>query len=227
MKLNHLDILRSIIGRVCASIVMAVLLFSTICFSQTSKWENQSFSNVVNKLFWEYDVPSGLSIAFEKTGEKEILINFNPNTNEINDLLNDLIKSDSRYVWKNYDGVYNVFPQEDYEILDVKISDFKSENLPLSELEKQIIDIPEFKKYLEENNLVDKIPDAEKKYGFLCCGFVGRENSRNKFSINLQNPTIREILNEIVRIRGFGAWVYREYEIQDGGKTYRIFRLTL
>jgi hypothetical protein len=224
MKINQLDIITKKFVRIYL-ILFTVFIYSSVCFSQKTAWDNHSFSNAVHSLFWEKDVLSGFSITFEKTAEEEIVLQTTSYSVEISDLLNEIVKFNNRYEWRDFDGVYNVFPKNDYEILNTRISNFKSENLSLAKLKEQIINIPEFQIYLKENNLIDKILDTENKYGFLCCGFLGKESSMNNVSINLKNATIREILNEIVRTRGVGGWTYREFEIVDDGKSYKIYRL--
>ncbi len=203
------------------------------------KWENTYFSYAVRDIFWLTDVPYGMSVAFENAVTDEIKINSTPKKTVVKDLLDEVIKYDSRYQWNETNGVVNVSPKNDYPIMDVRIAEFKIDilfpapRLPitkdtqfpiLNELEKKLIETKEFQAYLKERNLLARTPNAD-KHGFMCCGFVGKP-VQTRISIDLKNATVREILNEIVRQRGFG-WTYQEFNVIDEGKLYHIFRLEI
>jgi hypothetical protein len=191
------------------------------------EWENKSFFEAVKSIFWHSSSPSGISIAFENAGENVFKFAKNPQSFVVEDLLNEVIKYDSHYQWKEIDGVINVFPGNDYSILDIRIEEFKFEKLSPTELRKKLLETKEFQQYLKTRNLIDKVPDPENKHGFINMSFIGRQNPRNKISIDLKNATVREILNEIVRQKDYGTWTYREFDRIDEGELYHIYRLEI
>lgn len=190
-------------------------------------WENKEFSWAVGDIFMQTDVPSGISVAFENAGGEEIIIDSNPTDFIVKNLLDEIIKFDTRYRWKETDGVINVFPRDEHPILDVRIAKFKVEKAEARELREKLVQTKEFQKYLKAENLVDKVPDPENKYGSLFIGAAGKSSERHKITLDLKNATVREILNAIVRQRGYSTWLYSEYDVISEGKTYHIYRLEM
>lgn len=182
--------------------------------------------NDLSALFSLVNVPLGISLAFEDFNDNRVNQNFIPRSFVIKDLIDQITNTDSRYQWKEENGVINLFPKDDYSILETRISEFKVDNEYSWKIDERIVQTKEFQQYLKEKNLIDRIPDPENKYGFTIIGAVGKPNHRDKISVDLKNATIREILNEIVRKKGHGAWIYREYNLISDGKFYQMYRLT-
>lgn len=184
-----------------------------------------SIKNDLSFLFSIVNVPLGMSLAFENVDANEITKNINPKSYVIKDLLDQIVETDSRYKWKEYSGVINIFSENDYSILETRIPEFKVENEYPWKMDELLVQTKEFQSYLRERNLIDKIPDPDNKLGFLFIGFIGKPDPRQKISIDLKNATVREILNEIVRKKGYGIWIYREYNLVSDGKFYQMYRL--
>ena len=145
-----------------------------------------------------------------------------PESLMLKDILDSFVKVKPEYLWNETNNVINIFPKDDYLILDTRIAEFKVEKISPDELYKIIVQTPEFQSYIKEKNLVDRIPGN--KYGFIISGPRGRTNYRNHVSIDLKNTTIREILNEAVRQRDCATWIYREYKVEDEGINYNFYR---
>ena len=177
-------------------------------------------------LFSLVNVPLGISLAFEDVNDAEIKQNINLESYLIKDLLDQITNVDSRYRWKEENGVINVFSENDYSILETRIPEFKENEYPWK-MDEILIQTKEFQNYLWERNLIDKIPDPDNKHGFMITGSIGKPNPIHKISIDLKNATVREILNEVVRKRGYGTWIYREYNYVSDGKFYQMYRLEL
>jgi hypothetical protein len=90
-------------------------------------------------------------------------------------------------------------------------------------LKAALLATPEFQNYLKDNGLIARIPDEANRHGYICCGFIGRSEP---ISVNAKSLTIGEILNEAVRSRRTSSfWTYTEYEVESGGKSYKLFNL--
>ena len=148
-------------------------------------------------VFDSTNTPAGISLAYNEEPYEE-KYKTQPQDLSLKDMLDSFVKVKPEYNWKETNGVINVFPQNDYLILDAQIEEFKGEDYPW-ELQKKLIQTPEFQDYLKLRNLIDTIPDPENKKGFFITGFFGKPDPRQKISIYLKNSTVREILNEIVR----------------------------
>jgi len=86
--------------------------------------------------------------------------------------------------------------------LETKISEFKLENATKEEMFSALISKPEFQGAVISANL-------ERDTYYCCGGICARTPQRN--NIELKDATVREVLNEIVRLNGFSVWEYREF----------------
>ncbi len=182
-----------------------------VCDSKI-KWKDSHIVWLLPDVFYSVKVPAGISIIFNKDSEEEPLQNFTPNSFVLRDVLNKIITVQSQYQWKEEDGVINVYPTNDYPVLDIRISDYQLENGTVADALEKLLETSEFENHLKENHLFE---EDSVIHG-------GTESQRQKqFSIKLQNSTIREILNEIVKANETGTWMYGEYGSKDNEKEKR------
>lgn len=191
------------------------------------EWKDELFPNAVTDIFWFTWIPSGISVAFENSLGDEIKINYKPSDFTVKSLLDEIVKFDKRYRWQETDGVINVFPQNDYPILDARVAEFKVEKATPKQLREKLVGTTEFQNYLKAKNLADRIPGDESRRGWMYITVAGALAERHKVSLDLKNATVREILNAIVRQRGYSIWTYREYNLISDGKTHRLYNLEL
>ena len=178
-------------------------------------WENTDITTTLMTSFSSTETPAGISEIFTKSEEKRQTYNLTPNSLLLTDVLTKIITVEPRYQWKEEKGVINVFPIDDYEILDTRIPKFKFENKTKGELLDEIEKTKQFKKYLKKNKVT--FPTET-----MIVGLIGSQPPR-VFSIDMQNATVREILNEIVRLNGSSTWFYREYEMSYFGREPRRY----
>lgn len=181
----------------------------------------------LDSFFWDIfkstDTRAGIVFAKNEDIDEEKHI-LQPQSLILKDLLDSFVKVKSEYSWKEENGVINVLSKNDYSILETRISEFNVEKALPSKLRETFLQTSEFQAYLKERNLVDKVGDG----GFGTIGIVGKISERHKVTIALKNATVREILNEIVRQRGYSTcWSYREYDLVFEGKAYKMYRLEL
>lgn len=169
------------------------------------EWESSDVVSALMTSFSTTKTPAGVSEIFLKYGESRQKFDLTPNNLFLSDVLTKIITVEPRYQWrKEENGVVNVFPVDDYSILNERIPEFKFDNKNKGELIRELIKTKEFKKYLKDNNL-STYPLT------ICCGLQDPRPPR-QFSIEIKNATVREILNEIVRLNGASTWLYHEYE---------------
>jgi len=181
------------------------------------RWKDSHIVWLLPQVFYSVNVPAGISVVYPKESGKETLQDFMPNSFVLREVLNRVITVQPQYAWKEENGVINIYPNEDYSVLETRIQYFKLENETVSDALNRIHKTSEFKNYIQENNL------REEDTTFFG---TGDSEKAKRFSFDLKNSTIREILNEIVKANGKGTWIYAEYESENnllkGRKIYRL-----
>lgn len=124
--------------------------------------------------------------------------------------LNTIVRQDPHYAWSLEDGVVNLIPiNREPDFLKTQIKRFRLEgdlNIHLA-LEK-LLGLPEVKIKAAEINL---------NRGLMYGGLQSPRDSKSHLKLDLENVTLREALNEIVRKDGMGVWKYSDWTC--GGKT--------
>jgi len=230
-------------SKLCLLLFFFLLVFCSKTFGQDNQLEVSLVGRTADKFFnidfrkpirldtfvWDlFDstaTPAGISFAKDEDVYSE-KYEFRPSTPKLGDILDSFAQA-TGYSWRESNGVVNIFPAQDYSILDTQISRFVADKEYPSDLRKKLIETPEFQKYLHDRNLIDRVPDPMNKHGFITIGPIGRPDPRSKISFELTNASVREILNEIVRKRANGLWSYREYDLVDDNDSYSMYRLEL
>lgn len=135
---------------------------------------------------------------------------------ELYERLNAVMQVESGFVWSEDSGVMNLLPAgTESSLVDTKLSEFKiTVGDELSMVLKELRRRPEFLERMKELNL--KEPSLE-----IGGGLQSPPSNRPKQEFTFIGKTIREILNEIVRKRGRGIWLYDEHNY-NGNNTYRL-----
>lgn len=146
---------------------------------------------------------------------------FEPTSLSLRDVLDSVVKVEPRYLWTVENGVINLVPALDSPaLLDVRIGEFKVDKFTVSASLEVLKTMPEVQKSLGISGL-------EEFTLSLCCGLMDPNPPPPKtVSIHLVKPTVKEVLNAIVREHGQAVWTY--YDWQDWpekGKKY--FRLSI
>lgn len=219
------------------SLLLLIITIPVFAFGQTAKVEvvsildrqiNQSELDeeeiipALMKSFYSTKVPAGVSGVFRDytKDEFEPKLNFSLKQLSLRDVLAEITTLETRYQWKEENGVINVYPTTDYLILDTVIPEFYFENKTKEILLSELLNTKEFQEYLKENQL-SVVPFQ------IISGLRGKQVETRKFTTNLKNVTVREILNEIVRQNGKSTWIYKEYDSNflDKENTKRYYRL--
>lgn len=114
----------------------------------------------------------------------------------VREFLDAFVSADSRYQWQIYDGVVNIAPRVVQDFVDIPIGRSSFRDVTLEQLRTEVLGIKEVKSGLEGLGLSPS--RIEIIYGF--------EPDEIRFSVELDKPTFRNLLNEVVRKRHAKFW---------------------
>lgn len=218
--------------------VLGLFIFSNgISFAQTAKtpqylkdipplerevrkfyadWNSTEIRTVVMDSLHTTRMPGGFASLFYEN--KEPRYSFQLKSLILKDVLDAIVEKEPRYEWKMENGVVNVLPKEKIALLETHVANFQLENATKEKMFSALISKPEFQGAVINANLERDI--------YRCCGGLCTTTPQRN-SINLENATVREILNEIVRLNGFSSWEYREFSDKaEDGKSRRYYKLS-
>lgn len=160
------------------------------------KFEGESIYKILQFIAVEYKVRIGLEQSFKNNDASGISIQcFNC---PLNVFLDKLMEKSKVYQWKSYGDTVNVYPKDkERYILEVKVAKFEITQSTIEEIKSKIINIPEWKTFLEANHIT---PEYSMIYGDF-------SREKKKFTVQLENTTIRAILNVLATLNGRRMWV--------------------
>jgi hypothetical protein len=135
----------------------------------------------------------------------------------LRNVLDSAISSDPEYMWDVEGGVVNLLPRGgEPAFLKLRVRQFKAEEIGTpNEALDQLLATPEVK-----SGVQDPAMGVQVFRGGI--GFYGSdENGGRKFSVNVENATVRETLNAIVRAQGKAVWAYTQQQC-NGTKSFSI-----
>jgi hypothetical protein len=181
---------------------------------ENTNFNLNTISEVAMKSFNRTYTIGGVSILFD--GDEETKYTLKPETYYQKDVLDSIVEAEPLYQWKIQDGLINLVPKKNYPVLETKINNFYIYNATKEEMIETLLISPEFQSAIKEAKV-------EKKPFYCCGGLCTTQPQRN--TINLQNSTVQEVLNEIVRLNGRSVWRYREYSATYNEITKRYYDL--
>jgi hypothetical protein len=119
--------------------------------------------------------------------------------------LNLITQMSPNFVWKDDDDVFTLAPTNSMSnLLDTQINSLKLEDgYNLNLIIGKILQLPE---------VVEKLKEMKLRQGLQHGGLTSPPSKKKSYELVFKDQTIRQILNEIVRKRGRGVWVYSETE---------------
>lgn len=146
---------------------------------------------------------SNAPIGFEAIPRESNKINVIVEKGTVRNVLDRIVQADSRYEWKEADGVINVSPRLNKSPrLETVVSSFSVEQVNSVGAISAIFELPEVKTRVAEMDV--KRRDFRSLPG-------KTEYSLPQFSLKLCNVTVRRILNEIMKAGGDNYWVFFRY----------------
>lgn len=162
-------------------------------------------------------VPAGLSISYDGRNLAD-RFDFTPKSFSLEAIIETALSKEQGYTWKNDNGVINVLPEAGYRLLNQRVGRFRVEKVTASQAVGALFTTSTISSYLESNKLRE---GDTAFYGF---SVVNREK---ELSIDLENPSVLEALNEIVRADGSSRWTYYEMDSIVDGTTSRSYKVSV
>lgn len=194
--------------------IAAMLIFSSSTISQVSEKNNSarlvSANNNCEALRTFFidtlllaNKPGGLTITKKTCRENAPFPDFKSQDISFVERLDLLTVTNPNYSWKDEEGVITLAPKNSGpELLSVKIRELKiTFDTNLAPVISQILGSPEVK---------EKTRELGMRTGLQFGGLQSPPSKKVPIEMQFTDRTLRQILNEIVRKRGRGVWVYRE-----------------
>ena len=124
-----------------------------VCNNTKIRWKDSHILWLLPEVFRSTNVPAGISVSFSKADKVDLLNDLTPNSFTLREVLNKVITVQTQYFWKEDKGVVNVYPLEDYPILETTIKEFSVENATEGESFRKLLETEEFKQYIKSKNL--------------------------------------------------------------------------
>jgi hypothetical protein len=197
---------------------------TTNLLSRKIGWVNAHSTDAVFALQMDLgnaQLPGGISVARNcGVAEPEIVP---AESTTLQAELERIVKVLPDYQWSLDDGVFNFLPKSYMPSpLDINISEFKVENVPVLDAYNQLFALPEVENGFarlglhEPDMLVGSIlvtpPDIK--------GHKSVKPEPKRITLNMLHVTLREALNAIVRADGRKAWLLSVYSCK-GNSTYQ------
>lgn len=153
---------------------------------------------------------------------QKYLITLNAKDERLEDVLDSIVSQMAHYQWELNEGVVNIFPtlirdKKLETLLAMRIDKFTFRaGRPISEITKNLKNLPELRKYLDENNLV--FSGVRTGPNVLVRAQYGKRIDQD---MSFSNLTFRELLNKITLVKR-GSWVVRIVSRPKLGKPQHI-----
>jgi hypothetical protein len=153
-------------------------------------------------------VPGGIILAAANCDE-DAKYELNPSSASLRDVLDAITSADPSYKWTFERGVVNLVPKEDEPpLLEVRIRKFELKDTNLHLAFDQLFKLPEVKQRQAELNIGEI--GHELGLSSLKRPGTGPDESKEGFDVSCEDITVRQALNEIVRVYGHAVWCYSE-----------------
>jgi hypothetical protein len=142
---------------------------------------------------------------------------FTPQGATLRNVLDSAVSTDPEYLWDVEEGVVNLLPRGgEPSFLKLRVRRFKAEDVgTLNEALDQLLATPEVRSGVQSLALGPQVFRGG-------LGYYGPdENGGRKFSVSVENATVREALNAIVRAQGKAVWAYTQQQC-NGTKSFSI-----
>ncbi len=159
------------------------------------------FSQLLFRVSSIYGLPIGVELD-DQQPDHSISVKVHHGT--VRDVVNSIVTQALVYKWVQVNGVVNVMPKQEGEsVLDLKIARFQVRNASASDLREAVVSLPEVKGWLHQNRVSARSIIA-----------IISSNQGNDFPrayLDLNDVSLREIMNKIVKAPGFHIWSFARY----------------
>jgi hypothetical protein len=173
---------------------------------QVSNYEDSGhdFETTVNDLRQQYRLRVGLDL---ETQPDRRPLSIRVLRGNVADVLNAIVAQESGFTWAEINGVVNIGPRrQKNSLLDVRVAQFHITNAGFDQIPRAIDSLPELKLWLQDNHLSNG-PAVFSVTGAVSPG----QPFKPLVSLDLQDVTLREILNGIAQSHGYSSWIVSRY----------------
>ncbi|PYS22096.1 MAG: hypothetical protein DMF72_15010 [Acidobacteria bacterium] len=157
----------------------------------------------LQRLAAKYHLLVGLEILPDFDGAAKKTITVKVHTKTVRELLDALVKADSRYLWTTVNQSVDVFPATGTDpLLQVRLPRFRAEGVDRNEAVDVLLNSPEIqpeltRALLRRREVMSLPADAPRVL--------------SRFSLDVSYVTVREILNQIVAASHSSFWSFVRY----------------
>lgn len=152
------------------------------------------------EIFSSTRVPAGISVVYTNDGNSPSH-DYSPTRLCLENILDEVVRVHQDYGWKIENEVVNVFPNVDSPVLNVRVKNFAVVDVTAHEALKTLTETNEFRIFVENQGL---------REGDSTLSRQTQRKESNRVTMELYNPSVREVLNEIVRQDKEMVWIYIE-----------------
>ena len=195
--------------------IAVVIVFLTICGTSASRAIGQQNSNPkpqpVRVIQFDGDMAlllATLADSFEATigfkvgpKQQQPRVSLYVRDATLPDILNAIVKSAPGYQWREQNGCFEVLPMESTNpLLDTLINNFRVSEVHQVEAFNRLMSLPEVQASMRAMSLNRRDPNR-----------FSTEKKTEKFSLNLENVTMRQAFSKIAQESGGGFWIFRNF----------------
>jgi hypothetical protein len=170
---------------------------------------------ILGDLASKHNVPIGIEIVPEETNERSdegLQINVKDGT--VKEALDAFVQIYPYYKWEEVNGVINISPKiEPDPLLETMISNFEVKQKNAAEISEAITKLPEVEIALRNDGLEAKRLTLLKSKPY---------DQWPKLSFTVQDKTVREILNHIIRTQNCKYWAVSRW-----GRSQKYIEITV
>ena len=143
----------------------------------------------------------GVTVGVELDSERSRLVRVSLLDATVTDVMNAIVQSSKKYQWRQTGGFVDFWPLTGGNpLLETRISSFNVKDISPSEAFDRLLNLPEVQANMTTLNLKRRAPDVS----------PGKLNS-SRFSVNLEDVSLREALNKIAQESRIEIWIFRNY----------------
>ncbi len=158
----------------------------------------------LQRLSFQNGIPIGLEMLPEIRGSApEVYFDIDVRDRRLGEVLDEIVASDDRYLWKEVNGAINVFPAKRVDtFLDVVLPEFRLENTTRASVLAAITRNELFLARTSALGICDRT---------ITSGSLVRDADGRRMNISLTEASVRDILNELIKQDSRRYWVVQIY----------------
>ena len=143
----------------------------------------------------------GVTVGLELDAQRYHRVGISLSDATITDVMNAIVQSSKKYQWRQTGEFVDVWPLAGGNpLLETRISSFNVKDLSPSQALDQLLNLPEVQANMTTLNLKRRGPEGSPA-----------KMSASRFSLNLEDVSLREALDKIAQESRLEIWIFRNY----------------